>query len=55
MTKVRPASAAEAIVVNTSAADPGRLSRILDPNFFHPESKFFSSQIADPHQRDEVF
>jgi hypothetical protein len=30
---------------STSVADPGCLSRILDPNFFHPGSEFFPSRI----------
>jgi hypothetical protein len=34
----------------SSVADPGCLSRILDPNFSHPGSEFFLSLIPDPHQ-----
>jgi hypothetical protein len=37
---------------------PGCLSRIPDPNFFHPGSRiriFFPSRIPDPHQRIQVF
>jgi hypothetical protein len=36
----------------TSVADPGYLSRIPDPTFFHPGSEL---SIPDPHQRIEVF
>ncbi len=32
-------------IQDQSVADPGCLSRILDPNFFHPGSKFFPSRI----------
>jgi hypothetical protein len=32
-------------------ANPVCSSRIPDPNFFHPGSKFFPSRIPDMHQR----
>jgi hypothetical protein len=35
---------------DSGGADPGCLSRIPDPNFFHPGSELFSSRIPDPHQ-----
>jgi hypothetical protein len=33
---------------NSSVVDPGCLSRILDPTFFHPGSELFPSRIPDP-------
>jgi hypothetical protein len=38
-------------VIFTSLADPGCLSRIPDPIFFHPGSELSPSRIPDPHQR----
>jgi hypothetical protein len=35
-----------------SVADPGCLSRIPDPTFFHPWSELSPSRIPDPHQRN---
>ena len=35
----------------SSVEDPGCLSRIPDPTFFHPGSEFFPSRIPDPQQR----
>jgi hypothetical protein len=32
-----------------SVADPGCLSRIPDPTFFHPGSELSPSRIPDPH------
>ncbi len=34
-----------------SIADPGCLSRILDPTFFHPESEFFPSRTPDRQKK----
>jgi hypothetical protein len=34
-----------------SVADPGCLSRIPDPTFFHPGSELSPSRIPVPHQR----
>jgi hypothetical protein len=42
-------------IPSTSVADLGCLSRIPDPNFFHPGSEYFSSRIPDPHQRFKYF
>jgi hypothetical protein len=37
--------------VVTSVADPGCLSRIPVPNFFHPGYRIQIFSIPDPHQR----
>jgi hypothetical protein len=42
-------------IPKSSVADPGCLSLIPNPNFFHPGSIFFLFQIPDPHQRILVF
>jgi hypothetical protein len=36
------------LLVGTSVADPGCLSRILDPTFFHPGSRIRAVFIPDP-------
>jgi hypothetical protein len=38
-------------VFNISVADPGCLTRISDPNLFHPGYEFLPSRIQDPRQR----
>ncbi len=35
----------------SSVADPGCLSRIPDPNFFHPVSRIRTVSIPDPWSR----
>ena len=37
--------------VKCSVADPGCLSRIPDPTFFHPESRIRTVSILDPGSR----
>jgi hypothetical protein len=39
------------LTTNFSVPDPGCLSRIPDPTFFHPGSELSPSRIPDPHQR----
>jgi hypothetical protein len=39
------------VSVLDSVADPGCLSRIPNPTFFHPGSELSPSRIPDPHQR----
>ncbi len=43
------------VMVTSSVADPGCLTRIPDLFFFSPGSEFFPFRIPDPHQRILVF
>ncbi len=43
-------SAGQFRMLGFSVADPGCLSRIPNPTFFHPGSELSSSRIPDPHQ-----
>jgi hypothetical protein len=41
--------------LKTSGADPGCLSGIPEPNFFHPGSRVEKIQDPDPHQKCNSF
>jgi hypothetical protein len=39
------------LLITNQCCDPGCLSRIPDPTFFHPGSRIRTVSIPDPHQR----